>query len=153
MRALVQRVQESSVWVDGELIHRIGSGLLVFLGVAGEDTNQDAAHLAEKLIRLRIFADENGKMNLSVFDVGGEVLVVSQFTLYGDTHKGTRPSFSQAAEPTRARQLYEEFVLRCRETGVRVGTGVFQAHMKVHLINDGPVTLLCSSERGPRQNW
>jgi D-tyrosyl-tRNA(Tyr) deacylase len=153
MRALVQRVQESSVWVDAELIHRIGPGLLVLLGIGSEDTDQDALQLSERLSRLRIFADETGRMNRSVLDVDGEMLVVSQFTLYADTRAGNRPSFSQAAEPAKAKELYEAFVLKCRKTGVRVGTGIFQAHMKVHLINDGPVTLLCSSEHTARQSW
>ena len=139
--------------MEDELIHRIGPGLLVLVGVGSEDTNEDAGQLAEKVSRLRIFADEQGRMNRSVSDIQGELLVVSQFTLYGDTRKGNRPSFSQAADPTRAKELYEFFVLCCRQTGVRVGTGVFQAHMKVHLINDGPVTLLCSSERRSHQNW
>jgi D-tyrosyl-tRNA(Tyr) deacylase len=153
MRALLQRVQESSVWVDEKLVHRIGPGLLVLLAVANGDTEIEALQLADKVTRLRIFADENGKMNRSVLDTGGEILVVSQFTLYGDTQKGTRPSFSHAAAPAAAEHLYETFVQSCQDTGVRIGKGVFQAHMKVHLINDGPVTLLCSSERGPRLGW
>jgi D-tyrosyl-tRNA(Tyr) deacylase len=153
MRALVQRVQESSVWVDRELIDRIGFGLLVFLGVGIDDTDQEVDQLAQKVTRLRVFADENGRMNKSVLDVKGELLVVSQFTLYADTRKGNRPSFSGAGDADKAKELYQAFVLRCRNTGLRVGTGVFQAHMKVHLINDGPITLLCSSEHGSRQSW
>ena len=153
MRALVQRVQETSIWVDERLIDSIGPGLLVLLGVALEDTDAEAAHLAEKLTRLRIFADENGKMNRSVLDIRGEMLVVSQFTLYGDTRNGNRPSFSQAAGADKANRLYESFVSHCETAGIRVGKGVFQAHMKVHLVNDGPVTLLCSSEHGARQSW
>ena len=146
MRALIQRVDESSVWVENQLIHQIGNGLLVLLGVAATDTEKEASHLAEKVVQLRLFADENGKMNRSVLDVGGELLVISQFTLYGDAQKGNRPSFSAAAKADSARDLYLHFVDHCRAAGVRTGTGVFQAHMKVRLVNDGPVTLLCSSE-------
>jgi D-tyrosyl-tRNA(Tyr) deacylase len=139
--------------VEEQLVHRIGAGLLIFLGVGRDDTEKEAFLLAEKVTQLRIFADENGRMNRSVLDVGGELLVVSQFTLYGDTQKGTRPSFSEAAPASTARYLYEEFIRHCEETGVRAGRGVFQAHMKVQLVNDGPVTLLCSCEHSPRRSW
>jgi D-aminoacyl-tRNA deacylase len=153
MRALIQRVEESSVWVDGQLIHRIGNGLLVLLGIASGDTETQALQLANKVLQLRIFADENGKLGRSLLEVDGELLVISQFTLYGDTRKGTKPSFTEAAPAPVAKNLYEAFVHLCKEAGVRTGTGVFQAHMKVRLVNDGPVTLLCSSERGARRSW
>ena len=126
---------------------RIGEGLLVLLGVTGADTGQDADYLAEKIVNLRIFDDEQGKMNRSLIDTGGAMLVVSQFTLYGDARKGRRPSFTGAARPEDANVLYEYFVNRARDFGVRVETGVFQAMMKVSLINDGPVTILLDSQR------
>lgn len=147
MRAVVQRVAEARVDVDGRTVGAIGRGLLVLLGVGEGDGEQDLAYLAEKTAGLRIFEDEQGKMNLSVADVGGAVLVVSQFTLYGDCRKGRRPSFTPAAAPETANRLYEEFVLRLRAAGLEVATGVFQAHMRVHLLNDGPVTLLLDSRR------
>ena len=131
--------------VEGRISGAIGAGLLVLLGVSRSDAEKDAAALAEKILNLRIFAGKDGKMNLSLLDTGGGLLVVSQFTLYGDTRKGRRPSFDQAAAPEQARRLYEHFVAVCRSRGVRVATGVFQAMMKVRLINDGPVTLLCES--------
>lgn len=145
MRAVVQRVSGARVEVDGEIAGAIGRGLLVLLGVAKTDTAADAAYLADKVVGLRIFADEAGKMNRSVAEAGGDLLVVSQFTLYGDTHKGRRPSFDLAAPPELARSLYEQFVELCRERGVTVRTGIFQAMMSVHLVNDGPVTLICES--------
>lgn len=137
---------EAAVAVDGETKARIGEGILVLLGVGQEDTEADAAYLADKVANLRIFSDGEGRLNLSVQDVQGEVLVVSQFTLYGDCRKGRRPSFSSAAPPALARELYETFAARLRALGIPVATGVFQAHMDVSLINDGPVTLIMSSQ-------
>jgi len=145
MRALLQRVSQARVEVDGRTVGAIGRGLLVLLGVARGDTPADADYLAEKVLGLRIFPDENGKMNRSVMEAGGNLLVVSQFTLYGETRKGRRPSFDQAAPQEQARALYEYFVERLRSHGIRVETGVFQAMMQVHLINEGPVTILCDS--------
>lgn len=141
MRAVVQRVSSARVEVDGEVTGSIGRGLLVLLGVGQGDTEKQAAWLAEKIAGLRIFEDEAGKMNLSVEEVGGGVLVVSQFTLLADCRKGRRPSFTEAAPPEVAERLYQEFVRRVRECGVRVETGVFQAKMRVHLVNEGPVTI------------
>jgi D-tyrosyl-tRNA(Tyr) deacylase len=145
MRAVVQRVREGSVSVDGETISRIGSGLLVFLGVARDDTTAGAETLADKIVHLRIFEDDAGKLNRSLLEVGGEMLVVSQFTLYGDCRKGRRPSFVDAAPPEAANALYEHFVAKVGEHGVRVATGRFRALMAVSLINDGPVTLILES--------
>lgn len=145
MRAVLQRVSEARVEVNGAVTGAIGRGLLVLLGVAREDTLRDADYLAEKIAGLRIFPDEQGKMNRSVQEVGGAVLVVSQFTLYGDTRKGRRPSFDRAAPPEQARALYEYFVQALRARGLTVETGVFQAMMQVHLVNDGPVTIICES--------
>lgn len=147
MRAVVQRVSEASVKVDGRVVGRIGRGLLVLLGVGRGDTIADADYLVDKTLGLRIFRDDQGKMNLDVFQSGGSLLVVSQFTLYGDCRKGRRPSFDQAAEPVQARALYEYFVEQARARQVRVETGEFQAYMSVELINDGPVTLLFDSKR------
>ena len=141
MRAVVQRVTQASVTVDGELLGRIGKGFLILLGVADGDTRQMAEKMADKICRLRIFEDENGKTNLSLEDVEGELLVVSQFTLYADCRKGNRPSFTNAARPETAIPLYEAFIARCRESGLPVETGEFGANMKVDLLNDGPVTL------------
>jgi D-tyrosyl-tRNA(Tyr) deacylase len=146
MRALVQRVSEASVEVDHAIVGQIGRGILVFLGVHERDTEADANYLAKKVIQLRIFPDSEGKMNLSLRDISGEIMVVSQFTLYGECRKGNRPSYSQAARPEVAVRLYEYFVRMCREMAVSVSTGIFQADMKVRLINDGPVTLFCASE-------
>lgn len=145
MRAVLQRVSEARVEVDGRVTGAIGRGLLVLLGVAREDTPADADCLADKILGLRIFPDEQGKMNRSVAETGGAVLVVSQFTLYGDTRKGRRPSFDRAAPQEQARQLYQYFVEALRRRHHLVETGVFQARMQVHLINDGPVTMLCES--------
>jgi D-tyrosyl-tRNA(Tyr) deacylase len=146
MRAVVQRVSEAFVEVEGEVVGRIGLGLLVLLGVGQRDTQEDAHYLARKIVHLRIFPDAMGKMNLSLLDVGGEVLLVSQFTLYADTRKGHRPSFAQAAPPEVGRRLYEAAIEAFLAQGVHVETGVYGAHMRVHLVNDGPVTLLLDSE-------
>lgn len=148
MRAVVQRVSRASVKVGNELAGEIGLGLLVLLGVAGEDTEADADYLAEKIAGLRIFEDDAGKMNLSVRDVGGAVLAVSQFTLFGDVRRGKRPSFDAAARPERARELYEYFVGQVRGLGLRCETGRFQEMMEVELINSGPVTILVDSKKG-----
>jgi D-tyrosyl-tRNA(Tyr) deacylase len=147
MRAVIQRVAEAHVSVDGVVFGKIGRGLLVLLGVERGDTERDAEYTAHKTAGLRIFPDDQQKMNLSVQDVGGSILVVSQFTLYGDCHKGMRPSYDRAARPEDARRLYEHYVARLRAAGILVETGVFQAHMQVGLINDGPVTLICESSR------
>jgi len=145
MRAVVQLVREASVTVDGKITGSIGKGLLILLGVDKNDTAKDVAFLAEKSVNLRIFADENGKMNHSVRDIGGEVLVVSQFTLLGDCRKGRRPSYSSAAPPEQAEQLYQLFIKEVGKMGITVATGKFQAMMEVRLLNDGPVTLLLES--------
>ena len=147
MRAVIQRVKEASVTVEGQVMGRCGKGLLILLGVKDTDDNAHGAYISEKITNLRIFEDEEGKMNRSVLDVGGEVLLVSQFTLYGDCRKGRRPSFSQAAAPEQARTLYQEVVRTLKEKGLHVEEGVFQAHMDVSLINDGPVTLLLDSDK------
>jgi len=142
MRACVQRVSQASVTVAGEITGRIECGLLVLLGVASGDTDDDAHQLAQKIVELRIFNDNDGKMNRSLLDTGGAVLVVSQFTLLGDCRKGRRPSFTEAAPPNEAQRLYEKFVSAVAGQGVRVETGRFREHMDVALVNDGPVTLL-----------
>lgn len=147
MRAVVQRVKESRVEVKGGTVGAIGAGVLVLLGVGTEDTEKDAEYLAGKIAGLRIFPDPGGQMNRSILDTGGAALVVSQFTLLGDCRKGRRPSFSRAASPEKARALYEHFNLILQSRGVRVETGRFQEMMDVHLINDGPVTILLDSER------
>jgi D-aminoacyl-tRNA deacylase len=147
MRAVVQRVSSASVTVDGEIVGEIGKGFLVLLGVAGDDTQQDVNYLANKVAGLRVFEDDDGKMNLALADVGGGVLVVSQFTLYGDCRKGRRPSFVAAAPPEHAEALYRSFVAELRGQGIPVETGRFQVHMDVALVNDGPVTLLLDSRK------
>ena len=146
MRAVVQRVSESSVTVDGEVVGNIGPGLMVLLGVTHEDTEKEADYLADKIINLRIFSDGAGKMNRSLLDTEGEMLVVSQFTLYGDCRKGRRPSFIQAAGPEKGNALYEYFVKKVRDNGVATATGRFGAMMDVSLVNDGPVTLIVESK-------
>jgi D-tyrosyl-tRNA(Tyr) deacylase len=147
MRAVVQRVSRASVTVDGKITGAIERGLLVLLGVGGDDAEADADYLAAKIVGLRIFEDQHEKMNLSVQDVGGAVLAVSQFTLFGDIRKGKRPSFDAAARPERAKELYEHFVEQVRTAGTRCETGIFQAMMQVELINDGPVTILLDSKK------
>jgi len=147
MRAVVQRVSRASVKVSGELTGEIAVGLLVLLGVGQEDAEADADYLAEKIVGLRIFEDDAGKMNLSAGDVGGAILAVSQFTLFGDVRRGKRPSFDAAARPERARELYEYFVQRIRALGLRCETGRFQEMMEVELINSGPVTILLDSKK------
>ena len=147
MRAVVQRVSRAKVTVAGEVTGEIGMGLLVLLGVGQQDAESGADYLADKLVGLRIFEDDAGKMNRSVADVGGAVLVVSQFTLYGDVRKGKRPSFDDAARPEKARALYERFVERIRAAGLRCETGRFQEMMAVELVNDGPVTILLDSTK------
>jgi D-tyrosyl-tRNA(Tyr) deacylase len=146
MRLLIQRVTRAQVTVEGKVIGRIGGGLVVFAGLRDGDSEADAESLAHKVVHLRLFSDHSGKMNLSVQDVGGELLIVSQFTLYADTSKGNRPSYFKAAKPDIARELYEAFVSKCRARGVVVATGLFQAHMVVDIVNDGPVTISCQSE-------
>ena len=147
MRLVIQRVREARVEVDGRPSGSIAQGLLVLVAVARTDTPADADYLAEKLLSLRIFSDEDGKMNRSVAETGGSLLVVSNFTLYGDCTKGRRPGFDLAAPPEQARALYEYFLGKLRSSEVPVETGVFQASMAVHLVNDGPVTLLCESKK------
>ena len=145
MRAVIQRVKKSSVSIDNEIIGEIGPGLLVLLGVAKGDDTGNAEYLADKITNLRIFEDENNKMNRSLLETGGEMLVVSQFTLLGDCRKGRRPSFVEAAGPDKANNLYEHFVNQVRRKGIQVKTGRFRAMMDVSLINDGPVTLIVES--------
>lgn len=147
MRAVVQRVSSSSVAVDGAVIGKTKQGLLVLLGVTDTDTAEDVQYICEKVSHLRIFEDEQDKMNLSVMDIGGEVCVVSQFTLYGDARKGRRPNFMKAAPPAMAERLYLEVVEAFKEKGLTVSTGQFQAHMQVSLVNDGPVTILLDSSK------
>ena len=146
MRALVQRVSEACVSVEGQVTGEIKAGLVVFLGIRVDDDRRRAEHMAEKVIRLRIFPDSNGKMNRSLADFAGEMLVISQFTLYGDTRSGNRPSYSEAANREIAEPIYDHFVQFCRHKLAVVRTGVFRANMQVRLTNDGPVTLMCYSE-------
>jgi D-aminoacyl-tRNA deacylase len=147
LRIVIQRVKRASVTVDGEIVGKIGKGLLVLLGVANDDSEKDADYLVEKTLNLRIFEDSEDKMNLSLLDINGEVLVVSQFTLYGDTRKGRRPSFIGAAPQEKANKLYEYFVSKMREQMLQVEKGRFQAMMDVELVNDGPVTILLDSKK------
>lgn len=147
MRAVVQRVSRSEVTVDGRTTGKINKGLLVLLGVTHGDTSKDVDYIVDKTINLRIFEDENDKMNLSLKDIGGEMLAVSQFTLYGDCRKGRRPSFTNATAPEEADKLYQEFVKKVSEQGINTETGEFGAHMMVDLVNDGPVTILLESNK------
>ncbi len=147
MRAVIQRVSRASVSVEGKVLGSIGLGLVVLLGVARDDEERDADYLLEKIVGLRIFKDEAGKFNLSLEDVGGDLMVVSQFTLFGDCRKGRRPSFSDAASPDLAERLYDHFVSASRKTGLTVATGEFRAMMSVELANDGPVTLMLDSRK------
>ncbi|WP_437191650.1 D-aminoacyl-tRNA deacylase [Planctomicrobium sp. SH527] len=147
MRAVVQRVRSSSVTVAGNVVGKIEHGFLVLLGITTDDTQDDVVYLAGKLVGLRIFEDDDGKMNRSISEAGGAMLIVSQFTLYGDCRKGRRPSFIEAARPEVAQPLYESFVAEVRGQGIHVETGIFQAEMDVALINDGPITLLLDSRK------
>jgi D-aminoacyl-tRNA deacylase len=147
MRAVIQRVSHARVLVDGQLTGEIGAGLMVLVAVGRGDSSETAESTAERILNLRIFNDEQGKMNRSLLDTGGELLAVSQFTLYGDARGQRRPSFLQAAPPDQGKALYEEFVSAVRTRGVRVATGIFQAHMAVELTNDGPVTILLDSDK------
>jgi len=147
VRSVIQRVTRASVHVDAQVTGEIGAGLLILLGVSRTDNQESSVYLAEKIANLRIFSDEAGKMNLTLIDIGGSALVVSQFTLYGDTRGGRRPSYIEAAPSEEANRLYEEFVRAMRGLGIKVETGVFQAHMQVELVNDGPVTILVDSEK------
>ena len=148
MRCVVQRVKEDSVTVAGETVGKIGPGYMVLIGVSVEDTEKDVRYMADKVPNLRIFEDAEDKMNLSLKDVGGEILAVSQFTLYGDARGGRRPSFIAAARPEAANELYEQLVANWREQGIHVETGRFRTHMEVGLVNDGPVTILLDSMKG-----
>ncbi|HNU79963.1 MAG TPA: D-aminoacyl-tRNA deacylase [Bacillota bacterium] len=147
MRAVIQRVKSGSVAVDNKIVGSIGKGFVVLLGVNEKDTEADVLYMVDKTVNLRIFEDDNEKMNLSLLDIKGELLVISQFTLYGDCRKGRRPNFMSAARPEKAEELYNEFVKKCRELGVKTETGTFQAYMKVNIENDGPVTVIVDSEK------
>lgn len=142
MKIVIQRVKYSSVKVDNKIVGKIDKGFMVLLGVGPEDTEKEADYLVQKLIKLRVFEDENGKMNLSLKDVNGELLIISQFTLYADCTGGNRPSFSNAAKPEKANELYEYFIRKCKEYDIKVEHGIFGADMKVELLNDGPVTII-----------
>jgi len=147
MRAVLQRVSSARVLVDDVTIGEIGKGILVLLGVSREDSEKEAVYILEKTLNLRIFEDEEGKMNLSLLDAGGGLLVVSQFTLYGDARKGRRPSFVEAAQPEKANRIYEFFVEQARKQNIKVETGRFQAMMNVELVNEGPVTILLDTDK------
>ena len=147
MRAVVQRVDNACVEVEGEIVGSISKGLLVLLGVGEEDDDKDLNYMVDKVLNLRIFQDENDKMNLSLIDIKGEVLVVSQFTLYGDVRKGKRPSFTSSASPEKGNNYYEQFINKSREFGLKVETGIFGACMNVSLKNNGPVTILIDSKK------
>ncbi len=147
MRAVWQRVSEAEVIVNGDVVGSIGNGALVLLGVTVSDTDRDVRYIADKCANLRVFPDDSGKMNLSLRDIGGSILLVSQFTLYGDCRRGRRPSFTDAAPPEQARGLYLQVAESIRQMGITVETGVFQADMEVHLVNQGPVTLLLDSSK------
>lgn len=147
MRAVVQRADRASVTVDNKVVGQVDKGLMVLFGVAPDDTDKDLNYIVDKVVGLRIFEDDQDKMNLSVQDVGGSILAVSQFTLYGDCRKGKRPSFDGAAKPELANSYYEKFVAALRDKGIKVETGVFRAHMLVELVNNGPVTMLLDSKK------
>lgn len=147
MRAVVQRVSRAQVTIEGRVNGEIGAGAVILLGVGREDESADANYLADKIGNMRIFADVEGKMNRSLLEIGGSALVISQFTLYGDTRGGRRPGFTRAAPPEIANRLYEEFVAALRRLGLRVETGIFQSYMAVELVNDGPTTILLDSEK------
>ena len=147
LRAVYQRVKEAKVTVDGQVTGSIGKGALIFLGIAEDDTEKDLDYIVDKCINLRLFEDKNGRFNLSLKDVSGEVLLVSQFTLLGDCRRGRRPSFSQAMAPEDARKMYQRAIEKVRSRGIRCESGVFQAHMEVSLVNDGPVTVLIDSKK------
>ncbi|MFN3327706.1 MAG: D-aminoacyl-tRNA deacylase [Fervidobacterium pennivorans] len=147
MRAVVQRVTKASVSVDNEVVGKISNGIVILLGVGKDDTEEDAKYLAEKIVNLRIFDDEDGKMNFSLLDVKGQALIISQFTLYGDCRRGRRPSYSDSAPPDLAKALYEKFIELVKNYDVHVETGIFAAHMLVEIHNDGPVTLLLDSKK------
>ena len=147
MRALLQRVSQASVLVEEEQIGKIGPGLVVLLGVHSSDSDTDIAWMADKVVNLRVFPDSEGKMNKSLADIDGEMLIVSQFTLYGDCRKGRRPGYSEAAPPEKAAALYEQFVREINSRGIKTATGRFQAYMQVFLVNDGPVTLMLDSAK------
>jgi len=149
MKALLQRVAGASVTVAGKTTGRIAGGLVVLLGVTGEDCEKDAGYLADKIANLRIFSDDQSKFNLSALEVKGELLVISQFTLCADTRKGRRPSFSSAAPPEKAESLYNSFIIRLKQTGLKVETGKFGTHMMVEILNDGPVTIMLDSADRP----
>lgn len=142
MKIVVQRVKKADVKVDGEIVGKIDKGFMVLIGVTHTDTKENADYLAKKLCKLRVFEDENEKMNLSLKDVGGKLLLISQFTLYANTADGNRPSFIEAAKPEQANEIYEYFCDKCKEQGIEVQKGIFGAHMEVSLINDGPVTII-----------
>ncbi len=146
MRALVQRITRARLTVEGKEISSCGKGLIVYFGVRKGDTEKELEFVANKVANLRIFEDENGKMNLSVKDIGGEIMCVSQFTLYGETKKGFRPSFTEAEEPTRASNIYDDFCVRLEKEGIRVARGVFGADMQIEYVNDGPVTIYVEKE-------
>ena len=152
MKLVIQRVSEARVTVDDAIVGKIGIGLLVFVGMGKADTEQDADYLCDKLLGLRIFPDENGKMNRNVHEAGGSLLLISQFTLYGDCRRGRRPSFDAAAPPERAQELYNYFVGAAKRGPVAVNTGVFQATMRIHLVNEGPVTILMDSADRSRKD-
>lgn len=142
MRLVIQRVKEAKVEVDGNIVGNIEKGFLILIGITHNDTKENADYLVKKVSNLRVFEDENGKMNLSIKDIKGQLLVVSQFTLYADCNNGNRPSFSNAANPEMANELYEYFCYRCKENGIEIQKGIFGADMKVKLLNDGPVTII-----------
>ena len=148
MRAVVQRVKKSELSIDNKLYSTINKGFLILLGITEKDTEEDMKALADKILKLRVFEDENGKMNLGLSDIDGELQIVSQFTLYADCHHGNRPSFTNAAKPDFANPMYEKFVEYCKNTGINVVTGVFGADMQINLINDGPVTIILEAQNG-----